>query len=63
MDKFRHPKEMKAEEERVPASTRIKVSSLEALEKASKEANLSLSKLIANVLDDYAAWLSSNGLD
>lgn len=57
--KFRRPSEMKPPEDREPLSTRVKVSTRKALLKAAEEQNLSLAELVANVLDDYVAWLNS----
>lgn len=56
---FRHPKDMTSEK-RTPVSARIRESTKETLEAAAKaQKGLSISQLIANVLDDYAAWLET----
>jgi hypothetical protein len=57
MSKFKRPEEYAVKEPRTPVSTRIKMESREALEKAAKKAGLTLSELIGNVIDDYAKFL------
>ncbi len=54
---YRHPREMAKDEDRVPVSTRVKVSTKERLEKAAKKHHMSLASLMAQVLDDYSEWL------
>ncbi len=55
--KFRRPNEMPKDEKRAPVSARVKETTRVILATAAKEQDLSIGLLIANVLDDYAAWL------
>jgi len=55
---YRLPSQMHKKDEREPVSTRIKTKSIKVLKKASKSQQMSLSTLLANVLEDYADWLS-----
>ena len=54
---WRRPKEMDPTEKREPVSARLKLSTKDTLEVEAKENGLALAELIANVLDDYVAWL------
>lgn len=58
---FRLPSEMNSRKERAPLSTRVTVDTKEVLERAAKEAGLSLAEFVANVLDDYAEWVKKAG--
>lgn len=53
----RTPQEMDTKEKRSPVSARIKDSTLKFLTAEASKANISVSSLIENVLDDYANWL------
>lgn len=53
---FRRPGDMISRKDRSPLSTRVAKDTKEALEKAAKEAKLTLAEFVANVLDDYVAW-------
>ena len=59
--KFRHPEEMQSRKERMPLSTRVMTSTFEVLSEAATLSELSLAELVANILDDYASWLKSEG--
>ncbi len=56
---FRHPKDMKKKEEKVPVSTRLRKTSRDCLEKSAKLHGLSLSELVEQILEDYKKWLES----
>lgn len=58
-NKFRKPEEIKAYEKTVPVSTRIRGSLSKELTKISKKNGYPVSKLIAEILEDYVAWLKS----
>lgn len=57
--KFRRPSEMPRDEKRVPVSARVKEATQVALARAAKEQKLSVGLMIANILDDYVAWLEA----
>lgn len=61
MKRFKKPEEFSPKEERVQLGARVRVESKVILEKAAKEHDLTLSSLVAHVLDQYAEWLLEDG--
>ena len=58
--KFRKPNEMISnKDERVPLSTRVRKSVRDRLEKEAAKADLSLTYLVEQVLEDYCKFLDS----
>ena len=56
--RFRKPDEMTSgRDTKVPVSCRIEAATREFLEKEAKSNGLSLALLMANVVEDYVAWL------
>lgn len=53
---YRKPEDMKSTIKK-PVSARVDVETADYLEKEAKKAKISLSELVANVLEDYAKWL------
>lgn len=53
----RTPEQMKVKDKKIPVSCRIKESTHALLEKRSKKAGLSLSRLLEEVIEDYCVWL------
>lgn len=59
--KFRKPNEMAPSKDgRVPLSTRVRESLRKRLEKEADKADLSLTYLVEQVLEDYIKYLDSN---
>ena len=54
---------MTSKDERDHVSARVKVETKKILETWAKKADISLALLVANVLDDYAAWLEGKTKD
>lgn len=57
MKRFKRPNEFQPKEDRVQIGARVRSESRLVLEKAAKENDLTLSSLVAHVLDQYAEWL------
>ena len=58
--KFLKPSEMKRREERSTVSARIKTVTAETLERLSSKEDLTMSQLIANILDQYVEWIEDS---
>lgn len=58
--KFLKPNEMKKREERSTVSARIKTITAETLERLASEEDLTMSQMIANILDQYVEWIDSS---
>lgn len=56
---YRRPEEMKTTT-KTPVSARVDAEIAEYLEKEAKKAKISLSELVANVLEDYTKWLKQS---
>ena len=58
--KFLKPSEMKRREERSTVSARIKTVTAETLERLASKEDLTMSQLIANILDQYVEWIEDS---
>lgn len=58
--KFLKPSEIKKRDERTTVSARVKTTTFDYLEKAAEGDDLTLSHLIANILDQYVDWLDDS---
>jgi hypothetical protein len=59
--KYKDPKSYKNDKESTTVSVRIELSKKEVLEKAAKNADMSLSELLRGILESYAEWLIHGG--
>lgn len=58
--KFLKPSEMKKRDERSTVSARIKTVTAETLELLATQEDLTMSQMIANILDQYVEWIDSS---
>lgn len=58
--KFLKPSEMKKREDRSTVSARIKTVTAETLERLANQEDLTMSQMIANILDQYVDWVEDS---